>query len=111
VRALENKLIHDPYRPINNFGYFFMGLALLGFLVLFLKLTDVEYLLLVWAFVGSVSLLHFLLGIGILLRKRWGFIIFKGYLHLLYLGFPLGTYLARETLKYIDEHRIEEYLR
>lgn len=108
---MEYKLTHDPYRPIKNFGYFFVGLALLGLLILFLKLTDVEYLLLVWAFVGSISLFHLLLGIGILLRKRSGFIIFKGYLHLLYLGFPLGTYLARETLKYIDENRIEQYLR
>ena len=103
--------MHDSYRPIRNFGYFFVALATLGLLILFLKLTDVEHLLLVWAFVGSVCLFHLLLGVGILLRKRSAFIMFKGYLHLLYLGFPVGTYLARETLKYIDENRIEEYLR
>ena len=109
--SVENKFIHDLYRPIRNFGYFFLGLAFLGFLTLFLKLTDVKYLFLVWAFVGSVSLFHLLLGIGILQRKKWGFIIFKAYLRLLYFGFPLGTYLAHETLKYISKNKIEQYLR
>jgi len=39
-----------------------------------------------------------------------GFRMFKGYLYLLYVGFPIGTYIAHETLKYIKENRIEELL-
>jgi hypothetical protein len=58
-----------------------------------------------------VSLFHLLLGIGILLRRRWWFSVFKGYLYLLYLGFPVGTYIARETLKYIEQNSVEQYLR
>jgi len=108
---MEPKLTHDLYRPIRNFGCFFVILALLGFFTLFFELSDVKYLLVVWAFIGSVSIFHLVLGIGILLRKKWILTIFTAYLHLLYFGFPLGTYLARQTLKYIDKHKIERYLR
>ena len=108
---MEPRLSRDPYIPILIFGCFFDLLALLGFLTLFFRLSDVEHLIAVWAFIGSVSFFHLLLGIGIFLRKKWVFSIFKAYLHFLYLGFPVGTYLAHKTLKYIDEHNIERYLR
>ncbi len=108
---VRQKIVHDLYIPIRNFGYFFVIIAFLGFFILIFKLSDVKYLLIVWVFVGSVSFFHLLLGTGIVLRKKWSFPIFKAYLHLLYLGFPVGTYLARATLNYIDKYKIEQYLR
>ena len=102
--------MNDLYRPLKYFAYFFIGIAFLGFVTLVLDLSKVKYLPAVWTFVGSVSIFHFVLGIGVLLRKKWGFTIFKGYLYLLYVGFPIGTYIAHETLKYINENRIEKFL-
>lgn len=102
--------MNDLYRPLRYFAYFFIAIAFLGFVTLFLELTEVEYLPVVWTFFGLVSIFHLVLGIGVLFRRRWAFTIFKGYLYLLYIGFPIGTYIAHETLKYINENGIEEFV-
>lgn len=101
----------DFYKPIKNFGYFLTAVGICGFLVLFTKLTDIKYLMVVWIFIGLISLYHLLLGIGVILKKKWAFGIFKSYLRLLYLGFPIGTYISRKTMRYIDENSIEKYLK
>jgi hypothetical protein len=102
--------MNDLYRPLRYFAYFFIVIGLLGFVTLVLDLCETKYLPVVWTFVGSVSLFHLLLGMGVLFRKKWGFTIFKGYLYLLYIGFPIGTYIGYKTLKYIDENRIEAFV-
>ena len=104
-------LIPDLYKPIKNFGYFLTAIGICGFLVLITKLTDVKYLFVVWIFISLVSFYHLLLGIGLVLKKKWAFGLFKSYLRLLYLGFPIGTYISRSTLHYIDENNIEAYLK
>ena len=65
--------------------------------------------LLIWGFVIFTSLFHIILGIGILLKKNWGFVFFKAYLKLLYLGFPIGTYISKKTFEYMDEYNIKKY--
>jgi hypothetical protein len=102
--------MNDLYRPLRYFAYFFIAIAFLGFVTLVLGLSEVKYLPVVWTFLGSVSIFHLVLGMGVLFRKRWGFAIFKAYLYLLYIGFPIGTYIAHETLKYINKNRIEEFV-
>jgi len=104
-------LIPDLYKPIKNFGYFLTAIGICGFLVLFTKLTDLKYLVVVWIFISLASLYHLLLGIGIIFKKKWVFGIFIGYLRLLYLGFPVGTYISRKTMRYIEENNIERYLK
>jgi hypothetical protein len=106
-----NKCGADRYRPITNWGYLLTGLGLLGFLIIFTKLINVKYFWVVWFFIGTISLYHLALGIGIILRKRWGFNLFKGYLRLLSIGFPIGTYISKETLHYIESNEIESYLK
>lgn len=103
-------LIPDLYKPIRNFGYFSAILGCCGFLVLLTKLLDIKYLLLVWFFIGTISFFHLIMGIGLVYKKRWAFLLFKGYLNLLYLGYPFGTYLARVTLNYIDKNNIERFV-
>ena len=103
--------IPDLYKPIKNFGYFLITIGVCGFLILFTKLNDVKYIVVVWVFIGSVSFFHLFLGIGVMIRKRWIFGLFKSYLKLLYFGFPIGTYISRETLSYINKNNIERYLK
>lgn len=102
--------MNDLYRPLRYFAYILIVIAFFGFAILVLELSEIKYLPVVWAFVGSVSLFHLAVGIGVLFRKRWGFTVFKGYLYLLYIGFPIGTYIGHKTLKYIDENNIEAFL-
>ena len=35
--------------------------------------------------------------------------LFKIYLYVLYLGVPVGTYIASKTLKYFKENKLEEF--
>jgi len=104
-------MISDVYKPMERFGYFLAGIGVLGFIVLFTRIRDVEFAISVLILVSVVSFYHILLGAGLILIKRCLFGLFKGYLRLLYIGFPLGTYLSKQTLKYIDENNIEVYLR
>jgi hypothetical protein len=98
------------YKPIRNFGYFLALVGLLGFWVLIARLQDVDYLPVVWSFIGLISLFHLVLGIGIIKKNRWLFGVFKNYLRLSYIAFPIGTYIAMKTLGYIQKNNIEEYL-
>jgi hypothetical protein len=100
----------DLYKPIRIFGYFLAVVGLLGFWVLITKLQDVDYLPVVWTFIGSISIFHLVLGMGIIKKNKWIFGVFKQYLRLLYVAFPIGTYIAKETLKYIEKNNIERYL-
>lgn len=104
-------IFSDLYKPIRNFGYFFVVIGLCGFLVLFIKLQDIEQLIAVWLFIGSISLFHLLLGIGIILKKRLGFGIFKTYLQCMYIAFPIGTILSKKTLEYIEKNNIERFIK
>jgi hypothetical protein len=46
-------------------------------------------------------------GIGILLRSKWGYFLFKFFLYILLLGFPIGTFIAYKSLKYIKRNDIK----
>ena len=46
-------------------------------------------------------------GIGILLRNKWGYFLFKFFLYILLLGFPIGTFIAYKSLKYIKRNGIK----
>lgn len=99
------------FRPIASFGSLFVIIGTLGIIVLFSSLLDVEYRYIVWPFITGTSLFHVILGFGLVHKIRWAFPLFKGYLRLLYLGYPLGTYLSKTTLRYVEKHQIENYFR
>ncbi|MGD9044406.1 MAG: hypothetical protein PVG06_11860, partial [Desulfobacterales bacterium] len=58
----------ENYKPIKNFGYFFIVIGLLGFLVLIAGLYEAKYALIIWTFIGLISVYHLVLGIGIISR-------------------------------------------
>ncbi len=96
------------YRPIYNFGIFFLLIGCLGLGLLLNESTTsgVEfYFLLIFA--GGISVLHIGLGIGLIIHNKSVFKIFKIYLKFLYFGFPVGTYIAKKTLDYIENHNVE----
>jgi len=63
------------------------------------------------AFTLSMIIWHAITAIGIMTKYKWGFYLFKFYLCVLYIGFPIGTYVAKKYLEYIKEHAIESYYR
>ena len=74
---MRDMIIPDFYKPVRNFGLFFVIIGLCGFWVLFKNLQDIEQAIAVWLFLGPLSLFHFVLGISIILKNRLGFSIFK----------------------------------
>ena len=80
-------------------------------MVLLTKLQDIEHIVEVWLFIGVISLFHLLLGVGIIRQNRLSFGVFKSYLRLMYVAFPLGTYLSKKALGYIEKNNIERYLK
>ncbi len=50
---------------------------------------------------------YLITGIAILLRRKWGYFFFKFFLYILLLGFPLGTFIAYKSLKYLKRYDIK----
>ena len=46
-------------------------------------------------------------GIGLIMLKKWGFILLKCFLFVAVFAFPLGTTISYFMLSYIKKHRIE----
>ncbi|PKN66657.1 MAG: hypothetical protein CVU57_05230 [Deltaproteobacteria bacterium HGW-Deltaproteobacteria-15] len=101
----------DYYRPIKYFGLFFVISGFAVFVLYIVSSIDYGFRLGFVIFSVSASLLQIITGLGLLFRRLWGFYLFRFQLHLLYFAFPLGTWLAHRTLRYIDKYRIIEYFK
>ena len=97
----------DNFKPIRNFGYFFILFGILGFLAHFFMLHDKDYTFPFQFQFISISLLNLLIGRAIIAKKRWGFYALKLFLYGLYLAIPIGPYVAFKTFEYIKKHNIE----
>ena len=53
--------------------------------------------------------LYVAIGVGVLARARWGYVVFKAFLYVLLVVFPIGTALSWLTLRYLRRHSIERY--
>lgn len=89
-----------------NVGYFFQLVGIVGFGTLTTALMDVEYLLEVWIFVGSLSMFHLYIGLGLVVKNRRAFYFFVYYIKLFSFAYPLWTYLSRQTLSYSETNNI-----
>jgi len=95
--------------PINLFAKILIWASAIGLYFIYLVLTDPSFDSDFVVFLVVMVVSHTIIGVGLLLRKRWGFFLFKGYLFVLYAGIPIGTYIAIRTLKYIRSHKLERY--
>jgi hypothetical protein len=59
-------------------------------------------------FVVVSMVVHAFIGFAILSRKRWGLVVFKCYLYILFLAIPIGTYISYKTLQYMERHNIAD---
>lgn len=98
----DNKL-----KPIRTFGLVLTVAGIFGIFALLAELNAPKLDMGGIIFLIIMTTWHLISGIGILLRRKWGFILMKLYLYILYLGFPLGTLLAKRILSYTKENEIE----
>jgi hypothetical protein len=102
-------LNNDILRPVKIFGSILFIIGFIGIIFDFTYLNDPELSTGFKIFGVVVSMWHLLGGIGVLLKKAWGFYIFKSYLYILILGIPIGTYIAFKMLGYIKRNNLKEY--
>jgi hypothetical protein len=100
----------DMYKPLQYFGMFFVIISIAILFCLYRYPGSQDERVFLYPFAGVMSILHMLIGIGVLTRNKKIFALFKIYLKILYIGFPIGTFIARKTLTYIDKYDIERYL-
>ncbi len=60
-------------------------------------------------FIIAVNLFYFLTGVGVILRMKWGYFLFKVFLYLMFLAFPIGTVISYVTLSYMKRHKIKTH--
>jgi len=100
-------LDYEKFKPIKTFGIVLITIGIAGCLTILTKWEDPEIFTSAWVFIALMTMWHLVTGIGILVRKKWGFYLLKLYLYVLYLGIPIGTLLAKRILRYIKENEIE----
>ena len=109
---------NQSQRAVHLFGFAFIGLAALQVAMLvhplFLDSESSVHVTkwthpgnVVGAFGGSTALLLFT-GVGVLLRKRWGYYLLKALLYVILLGFPIGTLVSWLALRYIRNQQLRE---
>jgi hypothetical protein len=95
-------------RFVKIYGYAVLGLALVCVFAIY-SLSSIESRPLVMNYYGSgVAGWYLITGIGILSQKRWGYYLFKFFLYILLLGFPIGTLISYKSLSYIRRNNIKE---
>jgi hypothetical protein len=96
-------------RPIIIFGYVLIGLSVAGLLFFYWVSLQVElkpndmYFIFIAAF-GCI-----IIGIGVIKLTEWGYYLFKFFLYLLLICFPIGTLISYKILKYMKKNDIKSY--
>ena len=98
-------LDYDKFRPVRAGGIFLVTIGVAGFLFHFEHLTDSHFR---W-FILATTAWHLITGLGVILKKTWGYYLLKFYLYVLLLAIPVGTYIAWKGLMYIRENDIENF--
>jgi hypothetical protein len=99
-------LDENLFKPVKNAGICLIGIAVVGFAFHADSLRETGGVR--W-FIIVMAVWHLSTGIGMLSRKIWGFFLLKLYLYVLLLGFPIGTWIAVRSLKYIKENDIVRF--
>lgn len=108
----------DPTKPIRVFGIALMAFAIVGaFFFLFLTSpapffnprSPSSHERVAFYLVTALDIVYFLIGLGVVLLKKWAYFPFKLFLYVLFLAFPIGTIISYVTLSYMRRHQIKKH--
>ena len=94
-------------RFLNIYGYTLILLFLGGLYTLYVTASIEDYPITHNYFAITISLYYLMTGIGILARKEWGYYLFKFFLYMLFLAFPIGTIISWKSLDYMKKNDIK----
>ena len=101
--------IPKEIKPIFYFSYVLIGSAIIGIFMFFNLWADPEFDNSFSIFVLVLTLWNLITGLGILSKRKWGFLLFKTYLYVLYIGFPIGTIISKKFFAHVKDNNIEKY--
>lgn len=108
----------DAIKPVRIFGWVLIVGGVITLLwgggVLFFNPSSPAYIFgpqrelqLLLYFWVACTILFLSTGVGVIDQRRWGYILFKFFLYLLLLGFPIGTIISYKTLAYMRQHQLK----
>ena len=109
---MENMIIDvEKYKPIRYLGIFLfiIGCIFTLPLIYLLDNSDLKFRAIYIVMVFALSHWHILTGLFIIIRRKAGYRFLLFYLRFLKLLYPFGTKYSNNTLKYIENHKIENY--
>lgn len=114
--VIFNMKIDDTFLPVKLFAYiYFIGLSLFCVaipLTAKINIYNENYFYFFCYFCYLYAFIHLLIGICVVFKFNIGYKCLKFYLlYFLRLGYPIGTIIANNMLKYMDENNIEKYFR
>jgi hypothetical protein len=60
-------------------------------------------------FIISMAFWVIITGLGVIKFTKWGYYLLKIFLYLLFICFPIGTFVSYKTLKYINKNNVKTY--
>ncbi len=92
---------------LNIYAWAFIALFIGGVYVLYMMATVLSEPVLKNYFGMTISVWYLAAGIGILARRIWGYYFLKSFLFILLVAFPIGTFIAYTSLKYMKKSSIK----
>ncbi len=99
----------EEIKPILYFAYSLLGSAIGGIFMFFNLWGDPEFDNAFCVFVMTLTLWNLVTALGILSKRKWGFLLLKIYLYILYAAIPIGTIISKRIFAYIRKNNIEKY--
>ena len=104
MAKLESKI-----RPIVIFGYVLIILSIVGISFFYWVSLQVELKPSDMYFIISMAFGYIVTGLGVIKLTKWGYYLFKIFLYLLFICFPIGTFVSYKTLKYMNKNNVKAY--
>lgn len=98
----------EVFRPVKQFAYYyFFGVGSLALVQALTTKANNN----VRIFIFMLALGHVLIGLSILSRRKFGFILMKYYLYFMRPMYPVLSSISKKMLEYIESNNIKEYFR
>jgi len=98
-------------RFLRIYAFVLVALAVLGLWVLHIASRSGRLSSLHDYCVMGVLVYYLVTAVGLLRRNIWGYYLFKFFLYLLIISFPIGTFIAYKSLRYMRESDVKSLFR
>ena len=107
--------ITPEFRPLLILAWVIVGISGFAGIMFLLNPASPAYLFrpgrdpFLLASAVAIEVFCLLSGIGVILRRKWGYYLFKSFLYTQFVAFPIGTIISYMTLSYMRKHEIKRH--